>query len=179
MKTIPIHLTCISLGIVALSILSAPAHAQSSGDKGADRISESTGPKRFWQVRLSGGSYMVALDRITSISKHNYLMDGNIAVTEVVIDTTGNSLARFYYLEPADQDASHTGQKGKELPDKEGQGTGVDLTTAVVRQHPATTHAKTVAFRVHDRGDLDQLLNSVHNAWINGKGRKFSIGPGN
>ena len=68
-------------------------------------------PREFWQADLPGGSYTVALDQITSISKHSYIIDGNISVTEVVIDTSGNALTRFYYLEPAAQGTSDLAAK--------------------------------------------------------------------
>jgi hypothetical protein len=179
MKSCLTLFTCASLGIATIHGLSQSGHAQSNPDNGGQRVTETTGPKRFWQASLSGGDYMVALDQITAISKHNYVIDGNIAVTEVVIDTNGNSLARFYHLAPVGQNASnmgvHLGQKGKQLLDKAGQRTGMDLSSAVIKQYPTTTHAKTVEFRVLERGDLDRLLESVRNAWINGRGRKFSI----
>jgi len=169
--------------LFTLAVLPGTIHAQTSADNTEDRTSEATGPKRFWQANLSGGSYIVALDRITSISKHNYIIDGNIAVSEVVIDTNGNSLARFYHLEPVGQNASNTskriGERGKEILDELGQRSGMNPSNAVVKQYPTTTHAKTVEFRVFDQGDLNKLLSSVRNAWINGRGRVFTLKTGN
>ncbi len=97
MKKAITYLAAIAL---PLAFLSSSAMAQNS-----DKTSETTGPKRFWQSSLPGGDYVVALDRISSISKHSYIIDGNLRVTEVVIDTNGNSLARFYYIIPVSEDA--------------------------------------------------------------------------
>ena len=174
----PAH-TYLAAILLTLTVLPGTVLAQSSGDNTKGNTSETTGPKRFWQASLPGGSYIVALDRIASVSKHHYIIDGNISVTEVVIDTNGNSLARFYYLEPAGQDASNVGarigQRSKELLDKVSARTGVNANSAVVKQYPITTHAKTVEFHLSDGGDLDKLYGSVRDAWINGRGRKFTI----
>lgn len=145
-----------------------------------DNTAESVGPRRFWQSNLPGGSYIVALDRISSISKHTYIIDGTLRVTEVVIDTNGNSLARFYYIIPVSEDSgSNMGAnlttRAKELLDKAGERTGVNANTIVSKQYPTTTHAKTVEFRVSDEGYLDKLYGSVRKAWVNGKGVKFTI----
>ncbi len=123
---------------------------------------------------------MVALDRISSISKHTYVIDGTLRVTEVVIDTNGNSLARFYYIIPVSEDSgSNVGggltTRAKELLDKAGERTGVNGNTIVSKQYPTTTHAKTVEFRVSDEGDLDKLYSNVRKAWTRGKGNKFTI----
>src|SRR5688572_19140058 len=53
----------------------------------------------MWRCNLPGGSYSVALRSIVSVSTHEYVVDGAVRVTEVNIDTTGNALARFYYIE--------------------------------------------------------------------------------
>ena len=54
----------------------------------------------MWRCNLPGGSYSVALRAVVSVSSHEYLVDGVARVTEVNIDTVGNALARFYYIEP-------------------------------------------------------------------------------
>ena len=180
MKTATIHL---AITLLALMILPNAANAQSTGGAAKDNTSETTGPKRFWQAALPGGSYIVALERITSISKHHYIIDGNIKVTEVVIDTSGNSLARFYHLEPAGQDTSNVGgkigQQGKKILDKVIEHASVDANSTVVKQYPTTTHAKTVEFHISDDGDLEKLFISARNAWINGKGKKFTLNTDN
>ena len=63
----------------------------------------------------------------------------------------------------------------EDVLDAVGQRAGSNITSAVVKQYPTTTHAKTVEFRVSGEGALDKLYDSVRNAWINGKGRKFTI----
>lgn len=169
--------------LLFLLILPLDSNAQSEKSSTKNNTSETTGPKRFWQADLPRGSYIVALDRITSISQHAYIIDGNINVTEVVIDTTGNSLARFYYLEPIVQGAPNLGaeisQRGKALLNKVNQRTGVDTDTAVIKQYPSTTHAKTVEFHISNTATLNALHESARTAWINGRGKKFIVQASN
>lgn len=136
--------------------------------------------RRFWQANLPGGNYIVALDRISSISKHTYILNGNLEVTEVVIDTNGNALARFYYIIPVGSDsesnvASRIGARTEELLDKVGQRAGVNANTAVAKQYPNTTHAKTVEFRISSESNLNRLFSSARSAWMRGRGRNFTI----
>lgn len=169
----------IYFALTLFAMLPCTLMGQSSDGTAKDESSETTGPKRFWQAELPGGSYIVALDRIASMSKHSYIIDGNVSVTEVVIDTNGISLARFYYLEPVLQDASdltaRLTQRGKDILDKVNERTGVDADSAVVKQYPSTTHAKTVEFHISSVANLNALYNSARTAWINGRGKKFSI----
>ena len=139
---------------------------------------DSTGAKGFWQGTLPGGEYLVALSRITSISKHEYLLDGNLIVTEVTIDTLGDTTMRVYQITPAAQYGTlNTGRKiverGKDLLDRAGQRTGADINNMVHKQYPTTTHSKTIEFRVKDVGTLNALYSSARSAWMNGQGRKF------
>lgn len=166
--------------ISALMLMLATAPAGMAQNNGEDNTSEANGPRRFWQANLPGGSYMVALDRISSISKHTYVIDGNLRVYEVVIDTNGNSLVRFYYIIPVSEDAESNvagriTERTKGIIEKVGERTGVDGNTVVAKQYPTTTHAKTVEFRLSDEGDLDQLLNSVRKAWTSGVGKRFTV----
>lgn len=183
MKTSLFQLSTAIFVLLTLIILPQTSRGQTDGDSTKDNTSETTGPKRFWQASLPGGSYIVALDRITSISQHRYIIDGNISVTEVIIDTSGNSLARFYYLEPVAEDASNLGaqisQRGKDLLNKVGQRIKVNTDSTVIKQYPTTTHAKTVEFHISDAATLNALMNSARNAWINSRGKKFIINAGN
>jgi len=169
----------IYFALTLLSMLPCSLMGQTEEGTAKNESSETTGPKRFWQADLPGGSYIVALDRIASMSKHNYIIDGNISVTEVVIDTNGISLARFYYLEPVLQNTSGVAARltegGRDLLDKVNERTGVDTDSAVIKQYPSTTHAKTVEFRISSAANLDELYSSARTAWINSRGKKFTL----
>ena len=63
-------------------------------------VNDDENRKRRWECSLPGGEYSVNLGAITSVSKHSYVLDGTLLVTEATVDTTGTALARFYYIEP-------------------------------------------------------------------------------
>jgi hypothetical protein len=74
-------------------------------DKNSNTTEEAPISKRFWSVTLPGGEYTVALDRISSVSIHEYTLDVQNIVTEVVIDTNGRALVRFYHVRSVLEDA--------------------------------------------------------------------------
>ena len=131
--------------------------------------------KPYWKAELQGGTYVVALDAITSVSTHSYLVDGVMQVNELTIDTTGSVVARFYFISPADvQTPSGIGQslKGQieqhfsDLVDKAGQG---NIQNVVIKNYPTTTHAKTVEYRLTSIGEVQALFKSAEAAWRNYK----------
>jgi hypothetical protein len=162
--------------LFALSF-SCPLFAQDSGGGTSDEA----GQDNFWELSLPGGGhFMVALDRIASISKSNYLLDGGLIVTEVSIDTNGSALCRIYQIVPAAESAGSDG--AKVLAERARQGvnrasemTGSELADMVQKSYPTTTHAKTIEYRVRDKETLEKLYQSLSTAWSRGKGRRFTI----
>jgi hypothetical protein len=142
---------------------------------------ESQSNPRFWQCNINGGEIMVAVDRIGSISKSQFLLDGGLLCTEVTIDTLGGqSLTRIYHVVPATQAtpanaASRIVDRAKEVVDNSANRAGVRLHEMVQKTYPTTTHAHTVEFRVMDLADLEALYASLKATWTSGKGRTFTI----
>jgi len=139
---------------------------------------DSPGPARFWQADLTGGNFMVALDKIASVSRHKYVLDGALIIDEVTVDTVGQALARFYFIMPITDAAaanSLTGlaNRGRELVDKAAQRAGTDAQNMVVKKYPDTSHAKSIEYRILSEKDLAALYASVRNAWESGRGRQF------
>lgn len=136
--------------------------------------------RRFWRGNLPGGQYMVALDKITSISRHSYtIVEAGMLVDEVVIDTIGRTVARFYFVRPLSESAnSNTAnqltQRAKELLDYGGQRAGTNAHNGVVK-NPQGLYAGTVEYRVTSAQELGALYGSVQSAWMSGRGRIFSI----
>lgn len=135
---------------------------------------------RRWNASLPGGNYSVALGAITSLSKHSYVLDGALLVTEVTVDTTGTALARFYYIEPITKDTAFNAldrlQKRAEQLRQRGQTrSGTKADEMAQKSYPTTTHAKTIEFRIMNEVELNALYGSVTRAWNSGKGRNFSI----
>ncbi len=122
---------------------------------------------------------MVALDRIVSVSRHKYVLDGAVIVDEVNVDTTGQALVRFYFISPISEAVKSSAladlaDRGQELLDKATDRGGLEIKNMVVKKYPETTHAKIVEYRLLSAADLTSLYNSVRTAWESGKGRKFA-----
>ena len=171
-------------GLLACSVqLKAQDASGTTGaaDGGTDKpkAGDSPGPGRFWQATLGGGHFMVALDRIASVSRHKYLLDGALIVDEVTVDTVGQALARFYFITPVTDAApgntvTALANRGRELIDKAAERVGTDVQNMVIKKYPDTSHAKSIEYRMLSEPELTALYASVSNAWETGRGRKFS-----
>ncbi len=134
----------------------------------------------IWQASLPGGEYAVSTDKITSVSRHSYLLDGALVVDEVTVDTIGQALARFYFITPVGAQGSAGGtasaaiERGKGILDSVGQRTGADLENMVIKKYPVTTHAKTIEYRIATQQELTNLFESAKQAWQSGQGGTFS-----
>lgn len=139
---------------------------------------------RFWQASVGGGEYVVELSRIVSVSRHQYVLDASsVIVDEVVVDTIGQALVRFYYLKPitdemrgsgVGQTASRIIDRGRELVDRGAEVAGTNIHNMVIKKFPETTHAKEIEYRLQSEDALTKLYSSVRGAWDSGRGRKFS-----
>ncbi len=174
-------LTLLFLGALT-PVLYSQNDDQEDPEKNRTAIAEQSdqpGLPRFWEARLGGGEFVVALDRISSVSRHKYVLDGALIVDEVTIDTTGQALARFYYITPITSGvpgnaASQVAESALGLVDKAAQSAGSDVQNMVVKKYPLTTHAKTVEYRLLSESQLNVLFQSAKTAWQTGKGRVFT-----
>ena len=123
---------------------------------------------------------MVRLGSITSISHHDYFIQGGV-VTEVVIETTGDATVRFYYMEAGGENSpsntvANLTDRAKQLIEKGAARSGTeDQLYGVQKQYPLTTHARMIEYRLRHKEDLLQMYSSVRRSWITGKGSKFTI----
>lgn len=144
------------------------------------KTGDTSGTPRFWQATVPGGNFMVALDRITSVSRHRYLLDGAVVVDEVTVDTQGQALARFYFVSPP-AEGSAAGSvagitdRGREILEKGAARVSPDLQNMVVKKYPETTHSKSIEYRLMSKADLTALYSSVKTAWESGRGRVFTV----
>lgn len=170
---------------IALLALALPIDAQqptATGDS-TNEPQDTAQRNRFWQAALPGGHYMVALERISSVSRHQYVLDGAVIVDEVTVDAVGQALARFYYIEPitkqtggaAGEVAGRLVDRGAELLDGAARNAGTNIHEMVVKKFPQTTHARTIEYRLMSKQELGALHNSVRTAWETGRGRKIVI----
>jgi len=126
----------------------------------------------YWEAVLPGGTYVVSLVSITSISQREYLVDGAARVHEVNIDTLGAVQSRFYYIEPATPQApggigqstlNFVDEKARELASRAGAD---DVSKKVVKNYPTTTHAHTVEYRIDSLDTLNNLFRDIRTAWL-------------
>ena len=144
-----------------------------------DKTGDSAGPGRFWQATLGGGHYMVALDKIASLSRHKYVLDGALIVDEVTVDSMGQALARFYFITPITDAApgnavADIAKRGRELVEKAAERAGTDVQNMVMKKYPETTHARSIEYRILSAENLTALYASVCSAWQSGRGRQFT-----
>lgn len=174
---------------IALLIAAPLAFAQTvPGNPGEERaeteeesnVTDREGPRNFWQASLPGGHYMVKLGSISSVSMHEYVLDGNLVVNEMTVDTNGRSLARFYHIRPVTDDADRSEvtrvvDRGRELLDRAGRRAGLAVHDMVQKNYPNTTHAGMVEFRILRLADLEEIYKSLRGAWERGRGRTVTI----
>lgn len=132
-----------------------------------------------WRADMPAGSYIVLLSAITSISRHEYVVDGAARVSEVNISALGSDSVRFYFIEPnTPQMPGGIGQSGVEMLKEKAQEAvsragGDDVWQKVVKNYPATTHAHTVEYRLVARESLNKLFESLENSWKSGRSATF------
>jgi len=154
---------------------------QTAADKQAlEGVNDDENRKRRWECSLPGGEYSVNLGAITSVSKHSYVLDGTLLVTEVTVDTTGTALARFYYIEPITKDTTFNAlarlqKRADQLRNRGQERSGTKADEMAQKSYPTTTHARTIEFRIMNEVELNALYGSLYRAWNSGKGRTFRI----
>jgi hypothetical protein len=167
-----------------LSLAAGSANLAAQNRDQEERTSDVQQQNRFWQASVGGGHYMVALDRITSVSRHKYVLDGAVIVDEVTVDTVGQSLARFYFIRPITdagggtaigEAASRAVDRARELVDRGAQVAGTEVHNMVIKKFPETTHARAIEYRMLSETELSALYSSVRTAWESGRGRKFAV----
>ena len=172
-----------TLLIVLVGCLS-PLFAQNNEADDSKSGTDVPQKNRFWQANVSGGEYMVALDRISAISRHQYVLDGAVLVDEVTVDALGQALVRFYFLSPitdamggnaTGRAISRVVDRGREVAEGAAGKAGINIENMVVKKFPETTHAKEIEYRVLSEQELSGLYKSVRTAWETGRGRKFAI----
>jgi len=168
--------------VAALSFLPAAhtVHAQDPSASATPTGTYVTGPAGFWRCELPGGVYLVALRNIQSVSSHEYVVDGAARVTELTVATASSVEARFYFLEPVMPNAaSPVGGSATAILQTLQQHVQDTATThspvepvweKVIKNYPSTTHAHTVEFRLASKANLQQLEQSLEQAWTTGKG---------
>ena len=169
------------LVLLLFAFLSISLCVFSQNDNNQNNSSSEQIPSRFWKATLPGGEYMVALNSISSIAKHTYIVDGAARVFEVTVADRSSAIARFYFIEPVtDSSPINAGQVvldrlksvTKEASERLGAG---DVWDQVIKNYPSSTHAKTVEFRLSVKSNIDSIYSSIARAWERGRGENFKV----
>lgn len=153
-----------------LSILTALAPAQTPAPPATRAPAVDAAALPLFRATLPGGTYEVAVKNIVSVSTHEYLVDAAARVTEVNIDTLGSLLVRFYYLEP-NTPAPPAGigaavvDKAQQLITQGAEKSGIDAWRKVLKSYPATTHARTVEYRLATKEDAAKVFEAAEEAF--------------
>ena len=147
----------------------------------AQEASPSPAPTKrgVWRAELPGGTYIVRLNSITSLSMHEYVVDNSARVSEVNIGTTGSELVRFYFIEPnIPQMPNGIGQSSADVVEDRVKDIAArakvdDVWMKVSKNYPTTTHARTVEYRISSKDVLTKLFKHAENAWLTGDGGTF------
>lgn len=127
----------------------------------------------------------VAASTITSISKHNFMLDGTMLVSEVTIDTTGNNSIRFYCVQEDDaqkiltaktpQDAARqvTGRATKEI--RNGGRRNSDEPSVPSIKFPEGVYAHTIEFQVDSPMILQKIYNGARTVWEVGAAKMVRV----
>ena len=135
----------------------------------------------FWRCELPGGIYVVSLPAVSSVSTHEYVVDGAVRVTELTIGANSAVVARFYYLEPmVAKSPIGFGQslidKAQEKVQEGASRTGMEeVWQKVVKNYPTTTHAHTVEYRLESVDQITQIEKSLETAWRTNKDTVLKI----
>jgi hypothetical protein len=164
------------IAILSLMVFSEIGYSQNTDPN--DPNQNQRGRKAFWEANLAGGNYVVALSKITSVSRHKYVLDGTIIVDEVTVDTLGQSLARFYFISPVttagpDSGTAKLAERALDLANKRASENGSSVQDMVQKKYPLTTHSKSIEYRVMSEAQLGALYQSVKTAWQDSDGRVF------
>lgn len=190
-RQIHIPMKAILMASSAAILLGLPLRAQSPAAPTAPQGQQQQQPQgphdetsnpRLWQAKFPTGHYMVRLDRICSVSKHEYISDGVARVVEVTVGTDSAVVARFYYLEPVGKDTpiaagqiiiNRAQEIQKTVADKISPSAGK---LQVVKNYPVSTHAHTVEYVVQSEEGLNSLYGSLTVSVNTGQGRTWVSG---
>ena len=163
--------------LVLLATLPWAAWAQTASPSPSPTGTTVNGPAGFWKCELPGGTFLVALRNLQSVSTHEYVVDGAARVTEVTVATSSSVEARFYYLEPMTVRSTSVAVPAsiqtlqQRVTDLATQRAPVEpVWEKVIKTYPATTHAHTVEYRITSLANLEQIYASLEQAWTTNKG---------
>ncbi|PTX98202.1 hypothetical protein DB345_05040 [Spartobacteria bacterium LR76] len=168
---------CLLLAIALALVLADPASVRAQTP--TPTPDADTNASDFWTIEFPGGTYVVRIASIVSVSTQEYVVDNAARVVELNISTSGSELLRAYYIEPnvpqapggiGQSTVNFAKEKIAEALDRTDTG---DVWRKVVKNYPTTTHARTIEYRLASREQVDALFKNLQRALKNGRGGRF------
>lgn len=131
----------------------------------------------YWILNMAGspaGNICVRLSEITSVSIHNYMLNGKIPIAELTIDTTGNNSIRIYSVLSGEDMSKEILSLVSQL---KSEASSLGSTPQVAKQFPEGTHSHSIEYSVSDASKLKGIYNSITKAMMSNKSTKLSITP--
>lgn len=176
--------TLILASLLAVPPLCAQTTPGQPGE-GAGQSQQTPSRVPLWECSLPTGKFAVDIRTISSVSMHEYLVDGGLKVTEVTICPLGSAIARFYFAEPMTVSApggigqsvlDQMQQKIREGAERVTGASGNDaLLYQVIKKYPEATHAHTIEFRLKSREQADKIYESAYGAWRQYRPAKLEV----
>ncbi len=116
----------------------------------------------------AGGEFIGKTKLVGSVALQKYVT-GTFEITELNIDLTGvNTQLRIYAAEPLKSSSVLPGSRNAVTNplDRLNPNLTGKLNKLVFKDYPATTHAKTLEFKVASKADLVDLHAQIRNRWI-------------
>lgn len=166
------------LALAVTAFAQAPGTTQPTGAQQPPSQANTTRP--IWRANMPGGTYEIVVGAIVSVSSHEYVVDGAARVTEINVDTAGQLAVRFYYIEPAvvagpGGIGAASVAKVQNLLTEAAERSGTDAWKKVVKSYPATTHARTVEYRVASKDSLNKIFASASKCLRTGRPDEVSV----
>lgn len=174
MKLLPKRILC-TLCAAALPLLSLSAGAADDTDTADAEKTNGRTVGAYWIGTFATspqGSICVRLSEITSVSIHNYMLNGKIPIGELTIDTTGNNSIRIYCVLSAEDMSKEVLSMVSSL---KSETSSLGSVPQVAKQFPEGTHAHSIEYSVDSEAQLKAIYASIVKAMMSNKNGKMAI----
>ncbi len=129
----------------------------------------------LWTAKIVGdptGSICVPIRSINSVTIHHYLLNGQVPIAELTVDTSGNNSIRIYTV------FSPTADIGGLVGIASGAAEEVKSVSgmpSVGKEYPNTTHAHSIEYCVSNENQLNSAYTSLKQCLSTGMGASISL----
>lgn len=166
-----------TLCAVTLPLFSLSAGAADNSDTTTSDAEQTSGRTvgTYWIGTFASspqGNICVRLSEITSITIHNYMLNGKIPIGELTIDTTGNNSIRIYCVLSAEDMSKEVLSMVSAL---KAETSDLGSVPQVAKQFPEGTHAHSIEYSVTSETQLKAIYASIVKSMMSNKNGKMTI----